>query len=394
MISLFTGAGGLDLGAGAAGCVPAVCIEIDPDSVATLRRNSHFNESPILGDLTELTSEQILTAARLRVGEGALLIGGPPCQPFSKAGYWTSTGEEARRREMLRARSNASADTFSRADSNERVARGRPRHVLSDARSGLIHEFARVLEETRPAGFVFENVVSITHPSSRAIFASFLQRCQDAGYATRVYQANAAQFGVPQQRKRVFVMGLRGRVLPEEPRPTHALPSEAATGRLPPPVSANAVIWAYASGDYAEPDEIVAGRWAEHLREVPPGSNYKALTAWAGHPNPTFEAEKRFWNFLLKLHPDRPSWTIAANPGPWVGPFHWDSRRLRVPELAALQAFPDGYQFAGSKRSIRRQIGNAVPPLLAQHVIETTLAPILGERVGTRSRTLTLVGLL
>jgi DNA (cytosine-5)-methyltransferase 1 len=80
---------------------------------------------------------------------------------------------------------------------------------------------------------------------------------------------------------------------------------------------------------FAEPEEVVAGRWAKQLREIPPGWNYKYLTAWAGHKNPLFDAETRFWHFLLKLHPDKPSWTVPANPGPWVGPFHWDSRRLR-----------------------------------------------------------------
>jgi DNA (cytosine-5)-methyltransferase 1 len=120
---------------------------------------------------------------------------------------------------------------------------------------------------------------------------------------------------------------------------------------------------------YAEDNEIPDGRWAKALRSVPPGQNYKALTAWAGHRKPLFIAETRFWNFLLKLHPELPSWTIAANPGPWVGPFHWSGRRLRVPELAALQGFPLRFKFIGSRREIRRQIGNAVPSPLAAAVI-------------------------
>jgi DNA (cytosine-5)-methyltransferase 1 len=121
---------------------------------------------------------------------------------------------------------------------------------------------------------------------------------------------------------------------------------------------------------YFEPEEVIKGRWADHLRQVPPGWNYKALTAWAGHPNPTFEAETRFWNFLLKLSPDRPSWTIAASPGPWTGPFHWESRRLRSVEMAALQGFPRGYKFAGGRRDKVRQIGNAVPPPMAKVMVQ------------------------
>jgi DNA (cytosine-5)-methyltransferase 1 len=95
-----------------------------------------------------------------------------------------------------------------------------------------------------------------------------------------------------------------------------------------------------------------------------------------------FEAETRFWTFLLKLSPSLPSWTIQANPGPWVGPFHWSSRRLRTVELAALQTFPRGYNFAGKRRDVVRQIGNAVPPLLAQRMIEPLLKALSGGRPG------------
>lgn len=98
--------------------------------------------------------------------------------------------------------------------------------------------------------------------------------------------------------------------------------------------------------------------------------NYKALTAWYGYENPKFVADKRFWSFLLKLSPDMPSWTITAQPGPWVGPFHWDNRRLRVPEIAAIQTFPKGYKFYGSRRSVQKQIGNAVPALMGKAMIE------------------------
>ncbi|MDU1262249.1 MAG: DNA cytosine methyltransferase, partial [Veillonella sp.] len=126
------------------------------------------------------------------------------------------------------------------------------------------------------------------------------------------------------------------------------------------------------SGDeYFEPYEVTkGGTYYDDLCEVPPGQNYKALTAWAGYPNPKFIADKRFWSFLLKLSPDKPSWTITAQPGPWVGPFHWENRRLRVPEIAALQTFPEDYIFKGSRRSVQKQIGNAVPCLMGAAMIE------------------------
>ncbi len=114
----------------------------------------------------------------------------------------------------------------------------------------------------------------------------------------------------------------------------------------------------------------------EELKEIPPGQNYFALSERSGYPNPKFEANKRFWNFLLKLHPNLPSWTIAAQPGPWVGPFHWNNRRLRVPESAAIQTFPEDYHFVGTRRSIQKQIGNAVPSLLGEAMVKHLIANI------------------
>jgi DNA (cytosine-5)-methyltransferase 1 len=71
---------------------------------------------------------------------------------------------------------------------------------------------------------------------------------------------------------------------------------------------------------------------------------------------------------------------VNASPGPWTGPFHWDSRRLRTPELAALQTFPAGYRFEGSRRERVRQIGNAVPVRLAEVVVEAAIAALAGSR--------------
>ena len=126
---------------------------------------------------------------------------------------------------------------------------------------------------------------------------------------------------------------------------------------------------------------MISGRWADHLREVKPGMNYKWHTAWAGHPQPTFETETRYWNFLLKLDPALPSWTIPASPGPWTGPFHWSSRRLRTAELAALQTFPVGYSFAGPRRERVRQIGNAVPVLMGTAMIASVLESVGASRI-------------
>ena len=172
-----------------------------------------------------------------------------------------------------------------------------------------------------------------------------------AGYQTRLSRANALEFGAPQKRDRVFVLGAKARP-PVAPTPTHSSDGGERPGRLPA-VRAGEALRPFAGPEFHEPDEIVEGRWAEHLKSVPPGWNYKAHTAWGGHPDPTFVTETRFWNFLLKLSPDKPSWTIPANPGPWTGPFHWTSRRLRIPELAALQGFPPDYRLRGQPARTR-----------------------------------------
>ena len=139
---------------------------------------------------------------------------------------------------------------------------------------------------------------------------------------------------------------------------------------MKPYVPVGEVIKGFDGPEYFEEYEVMKnGTYYNDLCEVPPGENYKALTAWAGYPNPKFVADKRFWNFLLKLSPDVPSWTITAQPGPWVGPFHWDNRRLRVPEIAAIQTFPPNYKFYGTRRSIQMQIGNAVPCLMGKAMI-------------------------
>ena len=155
------------------------------------------------------------------------------------------------------------------------------------------------------------------------------------------------------------------------PRKRHCSPEKCDETGLEPYVNVGEAIKGFDGPEYYEPEEVAkGGTYYDDLCEVPPGMNYKALTAWYGYENPKFVADKRFWSFLLKLSPDKPSWTITAQPGPWVGPFHWDNRRLRVPEIAAIQTFPKGYQFHGSRRSVQKQIGNAVPALMGKAMVE------------------------
>lgn len=348
VIDLFAGAGGFGVAAQSSGGDLRLSVELDPAACNTLRANADEGHKVLEADVTTLTGQGLREEARLAPSDELVIVGGAPCQPFSKASYWRDPGHEA---------------DYRRAKAAGEDVRKPPQIAAAkeDERRDLVQEFARLVIETKASGFVFENVPSILHRRNRELVASFIGRLEEAGHHCRLVKVNSAQFGAPQQRERVFVMGAR-RDIPAEPQATH---SAEASMFLNPFVSVGDAIEKFAGDQYFEPEEVVKGTWAEHLETVPPGWNYKAHTAWGGHPNPTWETETRFWNFLLKLHPERVSWTLAANPGPWTGPFHWESRRLRTPELAAIQGFPEGYKFVGNRRERVRQIGNAVPPPMA-----------------------------
>lgn len=358
-IDLFAGAGGLSLGAQQAGVDVRVAVELDPMACTTLGSNAAHNDLTIVGqDITTLPGHALRELAQLQQGDRLMVIGGPPCQPFSKAAYWLDAGEEAKYR-----RARARGESLARPT---RATAARP-----DPRRGLVREVWRVAQQAGADAFVLENVPSLLHPRHRRDIDAVVEAAGAAGYQTTLIRANAAEFGVPQRRVRVFLLGVRGQAA-TKPEPTHYVGEVGQSGRVPA-VTAGDAIARFAGDEYFEDGEQVEGRWATHFESIPPGWNYKFHTAWADHPDPTFMTETRFWNFLLKLHPDLPAWTIAANPGPWTGPFHWDNRRLRTVEMAALQGFPNDYVFSGNRRDRVRQIGNAVPPGLAAVMIRQVL---------------------
>lgn len=330
-VSLFTGAGGLDVGAENAGAEIIKCIEIDHDSVETLKKNStpkRFTKEILEVDISEVSFKDYADENQL------VIIGGPPCQPFSKNGYWVK---------------------------NEN------RLIEKDHRN-LLSEYLRALKESNASAFLFENVESIMHPTNKSEFERFISSSEKMAYKCTVYKANALDFGVPQIRKRIFVFGVKNSKKPiPAPKPTHCIASEVEAKELKPHQSVGSFITEFDKDEFYEPSEIAShGNYYHELLHVPAGKNYMALSKLDNYTGRVFKNGGRFWNFLYKLHPDLPSITIAAQPGPWVGPFHWNNRRLRVPEIAAIQTFPKEYKFYGTRRSVQKQIGNAVPPLLAE----------------------------
>ena len=349
--------GGLSVGAHQAGARVGASVELDHTACDTLRVNPEYHGAVLEGDVSSLVGEELRRVAKVKEDEPLIVVGGPPCQPFSKAAYWTEAGLDAAYR---RARMNGI----------EAERPPAPTEVRVDERRDLVKDFWRLVVESKADGFVFENVPSIKHPRNRPIYESLVSAAREEGFFITELVVNAAAYGVAQARERVVVLGSKRRA-PMRPVETHSTGDPGLYAK--PAVTAGEALEGLDDPRFFEAEEVVQGRWADHLREVPPGWNYKAHTAWAGHPNPTFVTETRFWNFLLKLAPDRLSWTIAASPGPWTGPFHWSSRRLRTPELAALQGFPFGYKIAGGRRERVRQMGNAVPVPVARAMITSVM---------------------
>ena len=355
VISLFSGAGGLDLGVEQAGFRTVAAVEWDEDAADSMEknRNPYFPElrEVIRGNLYPLATghgEGVSTRDILKAGglssrnRPELLIGGPPCVAFSKSGFWLEWKRDG-----------------------------------IDPAASLLQAYTRVLAEAKPRYFILENVYALTfnNKASRPAFERLLKEIEAAGYKYDHRVLNAADYGVPQARPRLFIVGCRKRdKLPELPDATHHGQWERreTMGGPLPHVTTGEVLADLITEP--EPEEVVRGQWGHLLPDIPPGENYLHYTAERGHPDPIFEWRSRYWSFLLKLDPNRPSPTIQAQPGPNVGPFHWENRRLRVPELKRLFTFPDDYAFVGKRISVQSQVGNCVPPLLAKQVAEQIAA--------------------
>jgi DNA (cytosine-5)-methyltransferase 1 len=338
-ISLFSGIGGLDFGFEAAGFETRVALELDKTSCKTIRLNRDW--VVIEDDIANVTSADLLKAGRLKVGEADMLIGGPPCQPFSKAGYWA-------RGDSLR---------------------------LDDPRADTLTGYLRILRDTRPRAFLLENVYGLAYAGKdeglRHILDGIEQINREAGTSYNVSWrvVNCAEYGVPQLRERVFLVGSREGCDFRFPEPTHVKP-DALSGDLFSSKEPYRTAWD-ALGDLppisAEEFDALrpGGKWGDLLPSIPEGENYLWHTD-RGKGKPLFGWRTRYWSFLLKLSKRLPSWTIQAQPGSAIGPFHWDSRRMTFEELCRLQTFPDGLIVDCGRTEMQRMLGNAVPSLVAE----------------------------
>jgi DNA (cytosine-5)-methyltransferase 1 len=351
LVSLFTGLGGLDLGLEAAGWECVFATDIDPRAVESLRANQGFklqNGARFLeraqiecSDIRQTSGADVLSKAGRRRGEITLLAGGPPCQSWSSAGHQLG---------------------------------------FDDPRGQLIKEYLRVASELDCRYLLFENVRGlVTARGADGVPGSALTWLREElfarGWQTRVELLNAADYGVPQRRVRVVLIGFRAGDTPRLPAPTHAKVPDL-DGLLPWRSLRDCL------AGLARPseEEVIrpTGKLATELAAIPPGSGVKSpgkreATRPGGHWGYKQGA------FVADLN--LPARTVTANAQQdWIKDPVSGLRKLSPRECAAIQTFPPGWIIAGKRTDQYRLVGNAVPPHLA-HTIGASLLENM-ERAG------------
>ena len=335
-LSLFSGMGGLDVAFHDCGFRILELVEIEERFAATLRKNS--GPSAYLG-ACEVHRTDIRDYTPRSDSHFDFIIGGPPCQTFSAA---------ARRASGVRG--------------------------VNDARGVLFQEYVRLLRLIKPKGFLFENVYGITGANRGEAWARIQQAFAAAGYRVFSRLFDAADFGVPQHRERMFIVGVREGNF-RFPEPTHGPDSRDRRPYYPAKTAVEGVVLA--------PEEQAArvrGRYEGYLEQVPPGLNYSFFTEEMGHPKPVFAWRSKFSDFLYKADPETPVRTLKAQAGQYTGPFHWDNRPFSVAELKRLQTVPDCYEVVGGRQAAVHQIGNSVPPQLARMLALAVLDQVFGVK--------------
>ncbi len=332
ILSLFSGGGGLDIAFHDCGFDIVEMVELDRNYVQTLQINSQLGKRLENSQTTCIDIRNYYPDPHLKVD---FIIGGPPCQTFSAAGR----------------RAAGVAGT-------------------SDARGTLFQEYVRLLKTLHPKGFLFENVYGITGAQNGEAWREIQKAFKEAGYIIFYRILDAADYGVPQHRERLFIVGLKqGNYL--FPYPTHGPDSP---GQEPYYSAGEAVVGA----DILDSEAGIGGRYGHLLADIPPGLNYSFYTEEMGYPNPIFSWRSKFSDFLYKADPEMPVRTIKAQGGQYTGPFSWENRRFTVAELKRLQTFPDDYKIVGNRSVCIEQIGNSVPPQLGRMLALSILEQVMG----------------
>jgi DNA (cytosine-5)-methyltransferase 1 len=329
-VSIFSGGGGLDLGLEAAGFSTLFATDIDYHSIRTLergkeesqRRGQPFFKDTVMveADIKDINPEWILREIGRAPGEVDLLAGGPPCQAFSVFGR---------------------------------------RRGIADPRGQLIYEYLRILSAIRPKAFILENVYGIMTVSEGKLFQEFVERIANPldglHYEMSIHRLNAVNYGVPQLRDRVFIIGhLDGGKVVSIP----SITEDDDQGRL--------------LGN----DILLCRTVRDAFRGLPKsGANYPENHVGRRHSRRIIEryrglapGQRDPYTRINKLDLNRPSFTIVVGSDKGGGKGHIhpvEPREVTPRESARIQTFPDWWAFSGTSRHPIRQIGNAVPPLWA-----------------------------
>ncbi len=351
VIDLFAGAGGLSLGFEQAGFDVAAAVEIDPIHCATHEFNFP-NAKTICASVVDLTGEQIRRKAGIGDSDIAVVVGGAPCQGFSLIG----------------------------------------KRALDDPRNRLVFHFVRLVSELKPQFFVFENVKGLTLGPHRQFLLEIIQALKDCGYnVVEDYRVlNAADYGVPQDRRRLFLMGARkGLPLPAYPLPTSRTTVAEAIGDIPDADRYKQLL----TGDSVKAKFKKGSLYAQRLRALakdPTDFGYARaydpeLLTSSARTEHTALSRSRFLETphgktepvsrFRKLPPDGLCNTLRAGTDSARGaftsprPIHPSLPRvITVREAARLHSYPDWFRFHATKWHGFRQIGNSVPPMLGRAV--------------------------
>lgn len=307
MISLFSGCGGMDLPFHRAGFELVWAIDTNADACRTFRRNI---SDKIICDNIENIDISVIPDADL-------ITGGFPCQDFSM--IWKRPG-------------------------------------LKGTRGNLYTYFLEFVREKQPKAFIAENVKGLLSANGckaiRQIISDFEQI--EPGYLVKPKLYNFADYGVPQYRERVLLVGVR---MDTGFNFIHPEP-EYGSDRTHPHRTAGEALRDVETVPYNNEHQRIQRRTVEILKRIKPGGNFTDIPK-----DSEYYVKGMISHVYRRLHPDRPSTTIIAGGGggTW-GYHHEEPRSLTNRERARLQTFPDDFIFEGSFTEIRRQIGNAVPP--------------------------------
>ncbi|MCL2148605.1 MAG: DNA cytosine methyltransferase, partial [Methanomassiliicoccaceae archaeon] len=336
VLSLFSGGGGLDIGFHDSNFDIVECVELEREYCETLRNMSGAG-GRMEGAGVRCTDIRDYSAEHL--GDIDFVIGGPPCQTFSAAGR----------------RANGVMGT-------------------DDSRGMLFKEYVRILGDLSPRGFLFENVYGITGAQGGGPWREITDSFSKIGYRLHHRVLDSADYGVPQHRERLIIVGLReGGYL--FPRPTHGPDSGYGVGYFTAKDAIDDLAGRYCGG------RDIPGKYSEMLKGIPPGLNYSFYTEEMGHPAPLFAWRSKFSDFLYKADPGLPVRTIKAQGGQWTGPIHWDNRHFTIEELKRLQTFPDDYIINGGRQTVVHQIGNSVPPQFSRILALSIADQVFGADV-------------